>query len=113
MRYRLEVRLAAGDVGRRVVIRWRRPAGNDGDETADVLGVLEAAEAVSFSVRKASGELVTIPRDRALAGKTVPAVRQRRRRGAGSGAGQSPRQFGVEGLFFIPGVRYDDGVERP
>lgn len=83
MRYRLEVRLAAGDVGRRVVIRWRRPAGNDGDETADVLGVLEAADAVSFSVRKASGELVTIPRDRALAGKTVPAVPQRKHRGAG------------------------------
>jgi hypothetical protein len=73
VRYRLEVRLAAGDVGRRVVIRWRRPAaGNGGAETADVLGVLEAADAVSFKVRKASGELVTIPRTRALAGKTVP-----------------------------------------
>jgi hypothetical protein len=72
MRYLLEVRLAAGDVGSRVVIRWRRPAGN-GEETADVLGVLEAADALSFTVRKASGELVTIPRDRALAGKTVPA----------------------------------------
>ena len=72
MRYLLEVRLAAGDVGSRVVIRWRRPAGN-GEETADVLGVLEAADAVSFTVRKASGELVTIPRERALAGKTVPA----------------------------------------
>ena len=77
MRYRLEVRLAAGDVGRRVVIRWRRPAGKNGEETADVLGVLEAADAVSFRVRKASGELVTIPRDRALAGKTVPAVPRR------------------------------------
>lgn len=94
MRYRLEVRLAAGDVGRRVVIRWRRPAGNDGDETADVLGVLEAADTVSFSVRKASGELVTIPRDRALAGKTVPAVPQRKHRGAGSGAGESPGRSG-------------------
>jgi hypothetical protein len=42
------------------VIRWRRPAGN-GEEIADVLGVLEAADAVSFTVRKASGELVTTP----------------------------------------------------
>ncbi|HEU5385464.1 MAG TPA: hypothetical protein VFV73_06145 [Streptosporangiaceae bacterium] len=52
MRHRLEVRLAAGDVGRRVVIR------------------------------KAAGELVTIPRDRALAVTTVPAVPQRRHREA-------------------------------
>lgn len=79
--YRLEVRLSAADVGRRVVIRWRRPAGG-GDETADVLGVLEAAGAASFAVRNASGELVTIPRDRVLAGKTVPAApRCRQRRG--------------------------------
>ncbi len=71
MRYRLEVSLGAGDVGSRVVIRWRRPSG-DGDEIADVLGVLEGADAVSFTVRKSSGEAVTIPLDRALAGKTVP-----------------------------------------
>ncbi len=32
MRYRLDVRLAVGDVGRRVVIRWRRPAGKNGEE---------------------------------------------------------------------------------
>ena len=78
MRYRLEVRLTAGDVGSRVVIRWRRPAGDGGEEIADVIGVLEAADAVCFGVRKASGELVTIPRDRALAGKTVPPRRDRR-----------------------------------
>jgi len=86
VRYRLEVRLAAGDVGSRVVIRWRRPAGKNGDETADVLGVLETADADSFRVRKASGEVVTIPRNRVLAGKTVPAVPRRHRRGPGSGA---------------------------
>ena len=77
MRYRLEVRLTAGDVGSRVVIRWRRPAGDGGEEIADVIGVLEAADAVCFEVRKASGELVTIPRDRALAAKTVPPRRDR------------------------------------
>lgn len=87
MRYRLEVRLAAGDVGSRVVIRWRRPAGKNGEETADVLGVLETADADSFTVRKASGEVVTIPRNRVLAGKTVPAVPRRHHRGPGSGAG--------------------------
>jgi hypothetical protein len=73
MRYRMEVRLTAADVGRRVVVRWRRPAASgDGDEVADVLGILEAADGTSFHVRRESGELVIIPLDRALAGKTVP-----------------------------------------
>ena len=72
MHFRLEVRLAAADVGSRVVIRWRRPAPGGGDEVADVLGILEAADEESFQVRKPSGELVSIPLDRALAGKTVP-----------------------------------------
>jgi hypothetical protein len=71
--YRMEVRLTAADVGHRVVVRWRRPtATGTGDEIADVLGILEAADGTSFGVRKESGELVTIPLDRALAGKTVP-----------------------------------------
>lgn len=87
VRYRLEVRLSAADVGSRVVIRWRRPAG-DGDEVADVLGILVAADAASFAVCKASGELVTIPRDRALAGKTVPAG-PRRGQGAGTLSGSA------------------------
>jgi hypothetical protein len=38
----------------------------------DVLGMLEAAGGESFAVRSASGELVVIPRERALAGKAVP-----------------------------------------
>lgn len=87
MRYRLEIRLSAADAGSRVVIRWRRPYAN-GEEIADVLGVLVAADdAAAFTVRKASGELV-VPGDRALAGKTVPAV-PRRERGAGT------RRWGV------------------
>jgi hypothetical protein len=94
VRYRLEVRLAVGDVGRRVVIRWRRPAGNDGEEIADVLGILEAADAVSFRVRKASGELVTIPRNRALAGKTVPAVPHHRHRPGSGAEGVTPGRSG-------------------
>ncbi len=84
VRYCLEVRLSAVDVGSRVMVRWLRPAG-DGDEVADVLGVLAAADAASFTVRRASGELVTIPRERALAGKTVPAA-PRRTQGRGDPA---------------------------
>jgi hypothetical protein len=72
MRYRLEVRLGQADLGRRVVIRWRRPAAGGGDEVADVLGVLEAADSESFTVRTAAGDPVVIPVERALAGKTVP-----------------------------------------
>src|SRR5215472_11508391 len=71
-RFRLEVRLTESDVGERAVIRWRRPAGDSREEIADVLGVLEAADSSSLTIRTASGELVTIPRDRALAGKTIP-----------------------------------------
>jgi hypothetical protein len=71
-RFRLQVRLTESDVGERAVIRWRRPAGDSREEIADVLGVLEAADSGSLTIRTASGELVTIPRDRALAGKTIP-----------------------------------------
>ena len=47
MRYRLDVRLAVGDVGRRVVIRWRRPAGKNGEETA----VAETAPHVTATIK--------------------------------------------------------------
>ena len=84
MVYSFEVRLTGADVGSRVVIRWRRPAAGGGDEVADVLGILEAADAAAFMVRKASGEVITIPRERALAGKTVPPAPRERRRVEGS-----------------------------
>src|ERR1035437_7990357 len=42
MYYRAEVRLTAADVGKRIVLRWRRPASGGRDEEADGLGVLEA-----------------------------------------------------------------------
>ncbi len=79
MRYRLELRLTASDVGQRVVLRWRRPGRGGDDEVADVLGVLEAAGAESFTVRKVSGEIVLIPRARVLGGKTIPAPPRRSR----------------------------------
>ena len=88
--FRLEFRLAEGDVGKRVVVRWRRPAAGNHDEIADVLGILEAADSSSLRVRKASGELVTIPRDRALAGKTIPPAPRgpgaSRKEGTGNGS---------------------------
>jgi hypothetical protein len=45
-----------------------------------VLGVLEAADAVSFTVRTRDEKLVVIPAERALAGKLVPPPPARRRR---------------------------------
>ncbi len=78
VRYRLELRLGPADIGQRVVIRWRRPAHGVGDEVADVLGVLEAADGAALTVRTASGESVVIPVERALAGKTVPPAPPRR-----------------------------------
>jgi N-acetylglutamate synthase len=72
VRYRYEVRIGPDDVGKRVVVRWRRPAPGGGDEVADVVGPLEAADERGFAVRNRRGELVAIPRERALAAKVVP-----------------------------------------
>jgi hypothetical protein len=39
---------------------------------ADVVGPLEAADQEGFAVRNRRGELVEIPRERALAAKVIP-----------------------------------------
>jgi hypothetical protein len=72
VRYRYEVRIGPDDVGKRVVVRWRRPAPGGGDEVADVVGPLEAAGEEGFAVRNRRGELVQIPHERALAAKVIP-----------------------------------------
>jgi len=72
MWYRLEVRLTRADVGKRVVIRWR-PGPADSKPMTDVLGILEEADDQFFKVRRGrDGQLIVIPRARALAGKVVP-----------------------------------------
>jgi hypothetical protein len=80
VRCRLEVRLTPADAGQRVVIRWRRPSPGDGEQIADVLGILEENDPASFAVRTADGALVVIPAARALAGKVVPPAPRNRRR---------------------------------
>jgi hypothetical protein len=72
LRYRYVVRITPADVGRRVVVRWRRPVDGGSDEVADVLGVLESADGEAFRVRDKHGELIVVPRGRALAAKVVP-----------------------------------------
>ena len=74
------VRITPADVGKRVVIRWRRPGPGDGEQIADVLGILEEADALSFTVRTRDGKLVVIPAERTLAGKLVPPPPARRHR---------------------------------
>jgi hypothetical protein len=63
------------------VIRWRRPSPGDGEQIADVLGILEENDSASFAIRTSDGALVVIPAARALAGKVVPPAPQNRRRG--------------------------------
>jgi len=79
VRYRLEVRLTPADVGQRVVIRWRPPSLEASGKMTDVVGILEKHDADSFTVRTSAGQLVVIPRARALAGKVIPPARPRRR----------------------------------
>ena len=74
MRYKLEVRITAADVGQRVTIRWR-PAELESSSKwmTDVLGILEEADDHFFKVRRGrDGQLIVIPRERALAAKVVP-----------------------------------------
>lgn len=83
MRYRLEVRLTAADIGERVVIRWRPPGPDDSRQMTDVVGILEEADDQSFTVRRTrDGQLVVIPRTRVLAGKVVPPAPPPRQRPA-------------------------------
>jgi hypothetical protein len=74
MRYLLEVRITAADVGKRVTIRWSPPELEGSSQwMTDVLGILEEADDQFFKVRRGrDGQLIVIPRERALAGKVVP-----------------------------------------
>ena len=76
------LRLTPEDVGRRVVVRWRRPTVAGPDEVADVLGELLAMDEGTLVVRGKAGLPVTIPLERALAGKVVPPAPPPRRRRA-------------------------------
>ena len=47
-------------------------SGSGEDEVADVVGPLEACDDNGFAVRNRRGELVLIPRERAMAAKVIP-----------------------------------------
>jgi len=73
MRYRLVVRVTAADIGQRVAIRWCPEELDGSGLMTDVLGILEDADDQVFKVRRGrDGQLIVIPRARAVAGKVVP-----------------------------------------
>ena len=72
MRYRYVVHIGPQDVGQRVVVRWRRPAPGGGDEVADVVGPLEAADDQEFAVRNRRDETSKILSATGLVKKVVP-----------------------------------------
>ena len=62
--------------------KWRddaKPVQVWSGKMTDVVGILEKHDAGSFTVRTSAGQLVVIPRARALAGKVIPPPRPRRR----------------------------------
>jgi hypothetical protein len=84
MRCRLVVRVTAADIGQRVTIRSRPPELDSTPQMTDVLGILEDVDDQFFKVRRGrDGQLVVIPRARALAGKVLPPAPPPRRPGKG------------------------------
>ncbi len=81
MRYGLQVQITTADVSERVAIRWRPPELDGTRLMTDVVGILEEADEQYFKVRRGrDGQLIVIPRERALAGKVVPPPPPRRTR---------------------------------
>lgn len=81
------VRVLAGCVGRRVMVRRvlpgeRGPSG--GPAMTDVLGELEAYDGTHLTVRTAAGDLVEIAARDVVAGKPVPPRPARRTRAPGA-----------------------------
>lgn len=71
MRYRLRVAVGLDDVGRRVTIRSRLPDG----KFSDVVGVLEACDAETFTVRDRRGVQHELPRIDVVAARVVREAR--------------------------------------
>jgi ribosomal protein S18 acetylase RimI-like enzyme len=76
---RLEVRITAADVGKRVSTRrWSEP-GTPGEKFTDTVGVLTSWDNGVLTITRKNGETVRIPESSLVAGKIVPAAPARRR----------------------------------
>ncbi|MDX3360930.1 GNAT family N-acetyltransferase [Streptomyces griseoaurantiacus] len=76
---RLEVRITAADVGKRVSVRrWTEHAA-EGEKFTDTIGVLTSWDEGVLLITRRDGEVVRIAENALVAGKVVPAARARRR----------------------------------
>jgi len=76
---RLEVRITAADVGKRVSVRCLTDAGAADAKFTDTVGVLTSWDDGVLAITRKSGESVRIDASSLVAGKVVPAAPARRR----------------------------------
>ncbi|MFE1439335.1 GNAT family N-acetyltransferase [Streptomyces sp. NPDC058739] len=81
---RLEVRVTAADVGKRVSVRRLRDAGDSAEKFTDTVGVLTSWDDGVLVITKRDGERVRIEASSLVAGKVVPPAPARRRGPAAS-----------------------------
>ncbi|MFG3350040.1 GNAT family N-acetyltransferase [Streptomyces sp. NPDC048018] len=81
---RLEVRITAADVGKRVSVRYLTDSGAPGETFTDAVGVLTSWEAGVLLITRRTGGAVRIAESALVAGKVVPAAPARRRGPAAS-----------------------------
>ncbi|WP_369172190.1 GNAT family N-acetyltransferase [Streptomyces sp. R28] len=81
---RLEVRITAADVGKRVSVRRLNDLAAEGEKFTDTVGVLASWDDGVLRITRKSGETVRIPEASLVAGKVVPAAPARRRGPAAS-----------------------------
>ncbi|MEU3658199.1 GNAT family N-acetyltransferase [Streptomyces sp. NPDC032940] len=81
---RLEVRITAADVGKRVSVRCLREPGVAAEKFTDTVGVLTSWDDGVLLITRKSGESVRIAQSTVVAGKVVPPAPARRRGPAAS-----------------------------
>ncbi|MFC9289350.1 GNAT family N-acetyltransferase [Streptomyces sp. NPDC057052] len=81
---RLEVRITAADVGKRVSVRRLSEAGATEGKFTDTVGVLTSWDSGVLLITRKSGESVHVAESSLVAGKVVPAAPARRRGPAAS-----------------------------
>jgi N-acetylglutamate synthase len=80
VRARFEIRITPGDVGQRVSVRARIPAGPGEPSTTDTLGVLRAWEDGLLRIERRDGTTCEIAETDLLAGRRIPPPPVRRNR---------------------------------
>ncbi|MEU4873800.1 GNAT family N-acetyltransferase [Streptomyces sp. NPDC021608] len=81
---RLEVRITAADVGKRVSVRCLIGAASTGDKFTDTVGVLTSWDDGVLVITRKGGDSVRVDASSLVAGKVVPAAPARRRGPAAS-----------------------------